>query len=89
MANILLAGGSLRFWTGGIQVRKIRKNKPPIEAITQILIYGERFNAVVCPYCLHTLCLEKDAGKRNINSCPECGQKISPPQTDWNGGQKK
>ena len=57
-------------------MRKIRKNKPPIEAITQISIYGERFNAVVCPYCLHTLCLEKDAGKRNINSCPECGQKI-------------
>ena len=49
-------------------MRKIRKNKPPIEAITQISIYGERFNAVVCPYCLHTLCLEKDAGKRNINS---------------------
>lgn len=51
-------------------MRKIRKNKPPIEAITQISIYGERFNAVVCPYCLHTLCLEKDAGKRNINLIP-------------------
>ena len=57
-------------------MRKIRKNKPPQEPIVQFSIYGETYNILACPYCLHSLCLEKNADKLQVKSCPECGQPI-------------
>ena len=62
-------------------MRKTRKNKLPENPIVQTSIYGKEYDVLVCPYCLHSLCLLKNANRLTIKICPECGQPLKSSNT--------
>ncbi len=64
-------------------MRKIRKSKPPEQAIEQYTFYGTV--AYTCPYCSAQLGGAETS--RRPGRCPECGQPLKYPEVkgDYHG----
>jgi DNA-directed RNA polymerase subunit RPC12/RpoP len=55
-------------------MRKVRKSKPPEQAIEQYTFYGTV--VYTCPYCSAQLGGGAETSRRP-ETCPECGQRIA------------